>query len=359
MPLAQPFETLLERKDQDRKARVTLAISCFKYGREATEALDSLLSQTERVIDVVIVDDCSPDDSAQVVLDWFGRKHWADKFANVVLVKHGENHGLAQSRNTALSLTLTPYIFILDADNQLYPRAIETLRQALESSGCAMAYSLVEKFGAQQDIMNNTIWLPEKFSYGNYIDAMALVRTDVLRELGGYREMPNKFGWEDYDLWCSFVDRGLRGCHVPQILCRYRVHEASMLRTSTNAYVEEKLRLIREDFESHHKMLFYFGYPWSMRLRLLLRSAIYQTFWLLYAVRNLGVTAYRRSWTATLGATGESAHGRQGLLRRLVGKKFLARLRQSERQVYDWQQSLPTAQRSAVLHVYFRVFGAP
>jgi hypothetical protein len=121
-----------------------------------------------------------------------------------------------------------------------------------------MSYSLIERFGMQRRIVNNSVWLPAKFSRHPYIDAMALIRTDVLREVGGYRTMPDKFGWEDYDLWCSFVDRGLKGCHVPQILCRYRVHDRSMTETETKPYIHADLRKIREYFEANHAMPFSF-----------------------------------------------------------------------------------------------------
>jgi glycosyltransferase involved in cell wall biosynthesis len=256
--MVKPFDTLLERKYQESRALITVAVSCYKYGREGKEALESLLQQTEEVIDLVLVDDRSPDDSVDILLRWFGENDWTHKFANVQFIRHRENQGLTQTRNTALSLVVTPYVFILDADNQLYPRALRALREALENSQYAMAYSLLEKFGAEQGIINNSLWVPEKFGYGNYIDAMTLIRADILRDLGGYRVMPNKFGWEDYDLWCSFVDHGLKGCHVPQILCRYRVHNSSMLRTVTNAFVAEELARVREDFESHHTGRFYF-----------------------------------------------------------------------------------------------------
>jgi hypothetical protein len=41
------------------------------------------------------------------------------------------------------------------------------------------------------------------------------------------------YGWEDYDLWCKFVEAGIEGVFVPEILCRYRVHGSSMVRTET------------------------------------------------------------------------------------------------------------------------------
>jgi glycosyltransferase involved in cell wall biosynthesis len=264
MVTGMPSETLFEKKKLRSKAQVTVAVSCFNYGREGVEALGSLLAQTEETIDVVVVDDHSLDDSAEVLRDWCHANCEAGKLSNILLERHLQNQGLPHSRNTAISFVQTPYVFILDADNQLYPRALQVLREALENSGYAMAYSLIERFGAESAIANNSIWLPEKLSYGNYIDAMALIRTDVLRQLGGYRIMPNRIGWEDYDFWCSLVDHSLKGCHVPQILCRYRVHGRSMTETvakpllSGDPKSSAEWQRIRDDLRAHHKMPFLF-----------------------------------------------------------------------------------------------------
>ena len=258
MTMAAPFETQFSRSNDSQEPAVSVVISCFKYGAEATEAMASVLAQTEPTFDLIIVDDCSPDNSVTIMEEWLAKRAETPKLRNVTLVRHEQNSGLSQSRNTALSLVTTPYIFILDADNQLYPRAIETLRLAIEVSGYAMAYSLVEQFGDDTGLIDTGLWDPERFRYGNYIDAMALIRTEVLRRLGGYRIMPNRYGWEDYDLWCSFVDRGLKGCYVPQILCRYRVHGASMIRTQTNPFVSDNLAAVREDLKAHHTLDFAF-----------------------------------------------------------------------------------------------------
>jgi|SRR5271166_456280 len=258
MVQAQPFEVIYEKSATGSEAQISVLISCYKYGKEATEALASVQKQTEPKINVVLVDDHSPDDSVPVLKEWFARHGGDDKLEKITFVRHLKNHRASQARNTALSLVSTPYTFVLDADNQLFPRALKTLREALEASGYAMSYSLVQKFGAEQSIMNNSLWIPERFSYGNYIDALALVRTDILQELGGYRQMPkNNYGWEDYDLWCSFVDKGLKGCHVPQILCRYQVHEGSVTQTSAKEFTQYNMEAVQKDFEAHHSMPFY------------------------------------------------------------------------------------------------------
>jgi|SRR5271166_275737 len=257
MILVQPFEMMFDKPPTGSDAQISVLISCYKYGKEATEALASLQRQTEPKINVVLVDDHSPDDSVAILTKWFAAHGDDKKFERITFVRHLKNHRASQTRNTALSLVSTPYTFILDADNLLYPRALKTLREALETSGYAMAYSLVEKFGLEPGILNNSLWIPEKFSYGNYIDMLALIRTEVLKELGGFRLMPKDFGWEDYDLWCSFVDRGLKGCHVPQILCRYYVHEGSITQTSAKDFTQHHLEEVQKDFEAHHSMPFY------------------------------------------------------------------------------------------------------
>ncbi len=234
--MQKPLEVLLDRRISTTTPQISAAISCFNYGQQGMEALDSLLAQTENAINVIVVDDHSSDNSAELLVQWFDRHPDCQNFAHVVVVRHLRNQGLPYSRNTALSLAHTPYFFfVLDADNQVYPRALQVLREALDKFWLRNGVLSHRKSGTEPGIANNSLWMPEKFSYGNYVDAMALIRTDILRELGGYRAMIENFqGWEDYDLWCSFVDRGWKGCHVPQILCRYRVHPKSMLRALTN-----------------------------------------------------------------------------------------------------------------------------
>jgi len=256
---AQPFDVVFERFNNSDDARITVLITCYKYGRESLYALNSLRAQTEPLFDIILIDDCSPDDSVEVILEWMEKYASHDRFRSVHLLKHGDNQGLSQARNTAITQTSTQYVFILDADNMIYPRCLQVLQGAIENSGAEMAYSLIECFGDETSLMGNELWQPERFAYGNYIDAMALIRVSALQTAGGYRQMPHNFGWEDYDLWCTFVDRGFRGCHVPQILCRYRVHDQSMLRTETNGFVENNMDELRKNLEKHHSFKFYFA----------------------------------------------------------------------------------------------------
>ncbi len=251
--IPMPYEIIFEHLNHPADGcDVTVVITNYKYGKECLEALESLKAQTEDSFNIYIVDDCSPDNSIELIKQWLEMNKENPKFSHLLLIKHKENHGLSASRNTGISMVVTPYVFILDADNQVYPTALSKLKAAIENSGLQASYSLIELFGEQSGIINNSIWIEEKFKHGNYIDAMAMFKTEIFRKLGGYRKMPNNFGWEDYDFWLKMIDNGYKACHVPNILCRYRVHSSSMLRTLTNKYIKENKKLILQDLNKHH-----------------------------------------------------------------------------------------------------------
>jgi glycosyltransferase involved in cell wall biosynthesis len=214
-------------------AGVTVAVSVYNYHKYIGEALDSVAAQTLKPVSLLVVDDASRDGSAESVSRWM-RKH-GPRFISALLVRRTSNAGLAAARNLAIRLVESPLLFIFDADNSLYPRCLERLSEALAADPhAAMAYCILEVFGEECRLMGTPLWNRDRLAIGNYIDAMSLLRTDVMRRLGGYASMPIP-GYEDYDLWCRFVENGLYGVRVAEILARYRVHSASMLRTDTHS----------------------------------------------------------------------------------------------------------------------------
>lgn len=211
--------------------RVTVIVPLFNYDGYVEETLESVHAQTLAEIDLVIVNDKSTDKSQDVTRKWLERRH--ERFNRCLLVSNDHNFGLSETRNKALEFVDTEYFFALDADNQIYPSALEKLLSAVDASGAQAAYSQLEIFGESHDVGEAYVWDAERLGRGNYIDAMALFSLSSVQACGGYHQF-DRDGWEDYDLWCGFVDRGFTATFVPQILCRYRVHASSMLRSETN-----------------------------------------------------------------------------------------------------------------------------
>jgi len=90
-----------------------------------------------------------------------------------------------------------------------------------------------------------------RFKHGNHIDAMALIRRDFLLKAEGYHDI--QYGWEDFDLWLRMCEAGEFLVQIPEILGRYRVHQQSMLRTTTN--VGKNHIALRENITALHPWL--------------------------------------------------------------------------------------------------------
>src|SRR5215211_4961 len=208
--------------------RVSVLTTVYNYADHITGALDSLAAGGYREFEVVVVDDASQDGSAARVRAWI-RGH---PRVAATLVRHPTNRGLPHARNTALGFARAGLIFILDADNRIYPSCLERLTGALDREpDAAFAYGLLQRFthAGPASLMNVWPWEPERLRAGNYIDAMALVRKTVLRRVGGYSTDSRLHGWEDFDLWCHLAELGERGVFVPEFVARYRSARHSML----------------------------------------------------------------------------------------------------------------------------------
>ena len=210
---------------------VTVVVPLYNYQEVICETLDSVLAQSFKPLSLIVIDDCSTDNSLDTTQAWFRAK--ANKFAWAALLKHRRNCGLSTSRNTGFATAPTNLVFALDADNHLYPQAIELCAAGLAHSDAAFAYPILEVFGAKRGLMGTEVWSKERLKRGNYIDAMALIRKAHWQQVGGYFVVGYPQGYEDFDLWCKFAEQGWHGLRIPQILGRYRVKKISMMRETT------------------------------------------------------------------------------------------------------------------------------
>jgi glycosyltransferase involved in cell wall biosynthesis len=228
-PPTVPAARTLFESDRGGTARVTVIVPVYNYADYVLEALPSIADQTLAALDLVVIDDASPDDSARMVTDWArGQTH---RFNRLVVLRHEANAGLGFARNSGFAAAETEFVLPVDADNRLRPAACATLLQRIEAAGAAFAYPSIREFGSKGDVFGTEAYSVLRLQRGNYIDAMALVRKSAWALVGGYDHV--QYGWEDYDFWCRLAEWGEFGVQVADVLADYRVHRQSMLHTTT------------------------------------------------------------------------------------------------------------------------------
>ena len=113
------------------KPLVTISIPVFKCERSIVKCMQSVLEQTYPNLEVILVDDCTPDQSADLVKD-FILEHTPERWK---LVHLEQNSGLSVVRNTGIELAQGSYIFFLDSDDEIIPETIEKLIETAENTG--------------------------------------------------------------------------------------------------------------------------------------------------------------------------------------------------------------------------------
>jgi hypothetical protein len=226
------------------RPRISVVVSLYEYEHEVRECLASVAASELTDFELLILDDASRDDSLVAARETLA----AHPHVPSQLLRHLVNRGVARTRNALIERARGEFVFVLDADNLIFPSALQRLLAALERDPeASFAYPMQVAHRELQavDVFNAWPWDPRQLVQANYIDAMALIRRDVLSAHGGYVEDPRIGNSEDHDLWCRIAEREQYGVLVPEMLAVYRVQEHSKLRAVGGAESGQTLSLIR------------------------------------------------------------------------------------------------------------------
>lgn len=181
------------------------------YNREKTivKTLESIARQSYQVLEVIIVNDGSSDNSERVVAQYLKniKNNISYYFFNQA------NAGAPAARNAGFRKSKGEYILFCDADVVLEPFALETMLQALnDNPGASYVYS---SFNWGKKLFKLDEFNPEKLKKMPYIHSLSLIRR-IDFPASGWDESLKKF--QDWDLWLSMLKEEKIGLWIPQVL---------------------------------------------------------------------------------------------------------------------------------------------
>ncbi|MGY2051736.1 glycosyltransferase family 2 protein [Methylobacterium sp. JK268] len=185
------------------------------------EALRSVRAQLYPHWELCIADDASTDPAVPRLLERVAREE-----PRIKLVRRPENGHIARATNTALALAAGPFVAFMDHDDVLPEHALfEVARAILREPDLDLIYTDEDKIDAKGRRFEphfKSDWNPELLYAQNYINHLTVVRTALVREVGGLR--PGFEGSQDHDLLLRLCDRlsPERVRHLPQVLYHWR-----------------------------------------------------------------------------------------------------------------------------------------
>ncbi len=168
----------------------------------------------------IIVNDASTDAKALQVLEHY--RALARHDARIRIIDHATNHGLPATRNTGWQSAAAPLVFFLDSDDLIEPTTLEKCALYL---ACNPDFAFVKGysvgFGAQEYLWDRGFHSGPAMLEQNLVTATTMVRTSVLRRVGGFDESIRR-GMEDWEFWLRAAALGHWGDTIPEHLDWYR-----------------------------------------------------------------------------------------------------------------------------------------
>lgn len=223
---------------------VSVVVPCFNYGRYAEEAVRSVLNQTFRNTEIILVEGGSTDAETRARL----RKLERAGFDRLRIVYRNRPHLAGDNRNFGISLARGRYVCCLDADDLLDPAYLEVAVFFLEFCGLDFVSPSVQSFGhsREQWIVANPSW-PDILK-ANQVATVAVFRKEIWEAIGGYRDWGKEEQYvpEDWDFWIRAVAAGFRGLSLELPMMMYRVRPDSLSRRGTASMEAWAARLAEE-----------------------------------------------------------------------------------------------------------------
>ena len=217
---------------------VTIAIPCYNHEVFVQDSIRSVINQTYKNIEFIIIDDGSTDQSVNKIKEMlieceqrFTRFEFRDR----------PNKGLCNTLNEALEWAQGDYFCVIASDDQMLPEKTSLQISSFKSDTVGV-FGGVNIINNKNQILSSRV---REYSETGFEDILLnkhdlpassqMFKTDILRQVGGYN--PN-VKVEDWDLLLRMSKLNKKMVYIPQLLINYRKHDSNISSDNTFMYTE-------------------------------------------------------------------------------------------------------------------------
>ncbi len=217
---------------------ITVLMTVYNGGNYLFASIQSILNQTFRDFELLIVDDASTDDSLKIIQSYGDPR--------IVIHSNAVNLGQTKSLNVGLKLARGKYIARMDADDLAFPQWLEELTAFLERNSNVAVVSAKAAVITDQRIVRvlntPTDWpdiLLKSLTFSSINHVGSLMRKHIALEMGGYDEQYHIPA--DFHFWSRLIRQGHRLAVVPRILVAIRFHAENLSRSAAWTRNQEEM----------------------------------------------------------------------------------------------------------------------
>ncbi len=248
--------------------KVSVVILTFNRAPILRRAIQSVLDQTFQDLELIVIDDCSTDETAQVV------KSFSD--ARIKYFRHEKNKGEAGGRNTGLQKAMGEYIGYLDDDDEWLPEKLELQVASLNQSPFEVGAVHCGRMDVDVEtgkVLNVRVYpesgdLFSRLLKENFLTlSSVLLRTKCFAQVGEF-DCSIPYGL-DYDMWLRISQKFQFEC-INQPLIKYGIHKNALSKNlglqirGYEAWLEKYDRFIKEDLKEYSRRNYILGMMYCM-----------------------------------------------------------------------------------------------
>lgn len=212
-----------KKRKEELVSIITPVYNCEKL---LPKTIECVLNQTYKNWELLLVDDCTPDNSANII------KEYQKKDERIKYFKLEKNSGAAVARNKALFESKGRFVAYLDADDIWKPEKLEKQVKFMLENKYAFTCTDYEKINEDGASLNKIIKIPKKVNYNLFLRNTIIQTVGVMVDTSitgkDVLKMPNIRRRQDAATWCQLLKNGFDCYECPENLSYYRVVNNSL-----------------------------------------------------------------------------------------------------------------------------------
>lgn len=205
---------------------VSIITPAYNSEKFISETIKSVIAQTYKNWEMIIVDDCSDDRTCQIV------NSWVEKDKRIKFIRKKINSGAANSRNVALENSKGRFIAYLDADDLWYPNKLSKQVKFMIEMKCGFSCCSYEVIDSDGESKNKYIYMKDILDYKGFLTNNLLQTVGIMADLKIIDRnnliMPDMRRRQDAATWLQVLKSGNECRGMKDILAKYRRVEGSL-----------------------------------------------------------------------------------------------------------------------------------
>ena len=234
---------------------VSIITPAFNAEEFLSGTVESVKSQTFKDWELIIVDDCSTDNTLEIA------RTCAEADKRIRVVKTECNGGVSAARNLGLSIATGDYIAFLDSDDLWAPQKLEKQIQFMLENDCTLSYTDFQKFDSSTGEKGKIIKAPKQMEAADILKntAIGCLTVMVNKRKSGHFTMPILKHTEDNCTWYHILKKtNSTALNIGEVLAYYRVGNVSLTRNKGRSAIQQ-WQIYREYFKfSRLRSAYYF-----------------------------------------------------------------------------------------------------